>query len=145
MLHKLILLNATFLFLALVTCSCDQKPREEKQVTSPSSSESEPGIDDKIDVDEHPSIVNWINPVYPEDALQKKIEGTVWVKALVGKEGHVKKAVVIKRIDGSESLEKAALDAVIQTTFKPAFLNNQPVEIWVSIPFKFKLAAAKNR
>jgi TonB family protein len=81
--------------------------------------------------------------VYPEDALQKNIEGTVWVKALVSKEGRVKKAVVIKRIDGSESLERAALDSAIQMTFKPAFLNNQPVEFWVSIPFKFKLASSQ--
>jgi TonB family protein len=143
MLHKLILLTATFSLLTLVACTSDQKAPEQKQVTSPSLSESEPGIDDKIDVDEFPWILNRVNPVYPEDALKKGIEGTVWIKALVSKKGDVKKAVVIKGIDGSESLEKAAFDAAMQMTFKPALLKNQPVEMWVAIPFKFKLASGK--
>ena len=94
MTHKLILLTARFLFLALVACSCDQKPPEEKQVTSPSLSESKPGIDDKIDADEFPWIMNRVNPVYPEDAMKRGIEGTVWIKALVSKNGHVRKPLL---------------------------------------------------
>ncbi|GAG02318.1 unnamed protein product, partial [marine sediment metagenome] len=33
-----------------------------------------------------------------------------------------------------------AVKAAMSFVFTPAYMNNGPVSVWVSIPFKFKLA-----
>ncbi len=124
--------------LILGSCAPDKKtPGDQSQVTSPR--QAEPGIDEQIDVDEQPEPVNRGNPAYPEKALKERLEGTVWVKVLVTKEGAVKKVVVMNTKKGYDELEKAAVDAAMTWTFKPAMKNNQPLETWVAIPFRFKL------
>lgn len=145
MANTLLHVAASLLLLALLACGGEKKPGEpnQGQVTSPPLAEKEPGIDETIDVDEFPAVTKSVNPVYPEEAKTNGIEGTVYLKILVDKEGNVKKAVVTKRTDGSVALEQAAMDAAKQWTFKPATIKKQPVEIWVSIPFKFKLADKK--
>jgi len=134
----------SLLLLALFACSGEKKPAEQhqEQVTSPSFSDKEPGIDEMIDVDEFPTPTKTVNPEYPEEAKKAGIEGIVQLKVLVDKEGNVKKAIVTKT-NGSVVLEQAALNAAKQWTFKPATIKKQPVEIWVSLPFKFKLTEKK--
>lgn len=113
----------------------------QEQVTAPEP--AEPDIDAMIEVDEYPSPLTTVNPAYPEDARTKGVEGTVWLKVLVDRKGTVAKAVVAKRTDGSESMERAAIDAAKQWTFKPATVKAETVSIWVAIPFKFKLGDKK--
>jgi periplasmic protein TonB len=135
----------SLLLLTLFACSGEKKPAEQhqEQVTSPALSDKEPGINEVMDVDEMPTITKSVNPEYPEDAKKAGIEGAVILKILVNKEGNVRKAVVTNRTDGSVAMEQAAVNAVKQWTFKPATIKKQPVEMWVSIPFKFKLAEKK--
>jgi protein TonB len=75
--------------------------------------------------------------VYPEVAKRAGIEGRVFVRVLVGKNGVPKKHI----IEGSDSdlLNAAAAKAVMSTVFTPAIQNNKPVECWVSIPIIFRL------
>lgn len=75
--------------------------------------------------------------VYPEVAKRAGIEGRVFVRVLVGKNGLPKKYI----IEGSDSdlLNAAAAKAVMSTVFTPAIQNNKPVECWVSIPIIFRL------
>jgi TonB family protein len=142
--EHLVVLGTFLAFVAFGGCEEQKAPGEKQaQVTSPSLSETEPGINEVINVDEFPSIVKRVNPVYPEEAMKNGIEGTVLIKVLVGKDGTVKKAVATEGKEKNESFERAAIDAVKQFTFTPALIKHQPVEIWVSIPFKFKLAEKK--
>jgi periplasmic protein TonB len=76
-------------------------------------------------------------PVYPEIARRAGVEGTVWVKIWVDKEGNPKKAVVQK--SDAELFNQPAIDAAMKWKFTPAIMNNGPVSVWVSIPFKFRL------
>ena len=76
-------------------------------------------------------------PQYPEIPLRAGIEGTVWVKIWVTKEGKTKKAEVVRT--DSELFNQAAIDAAMKWVFTPAVMNNGPVAVWVTIPFKFKL------
>jgi protein TonB len=76
-------------------------------------------------------------PQYPEIPLRAGIEGTVWVKIWVTKEGKTKKAEVVRT--DSELFNEAAIDAAMKWVFTPAVMNNGPVAVWVTIPFKFKL------
>jgi protein TonB len=73
-------------------------------------------------------------------ALRAGLEGTVWVKILVDKDGKPKKAVVIK--SAVEIFNEPAVEAAMQFLFTPAVMNNGAVRVWVAIPFKFQLRDA---
>ncbi len=80
-------------------------------------------------------------PVYPEIARRAGVEGTVWVKIWVDKEGNPKKALIMK--SDAELFNQPAIDAAMRWKFTPAIMNNGPVAVWVSIPFKFRLNAGR--
>ncbi|HCA82025.1 MAG TPA: energy transducer TonB, partial [Bacteroidetes bacterium] len=84
-----------------------------------------------------PEAVKQIQPKYPDLATRAGLEGTVWVKIWVDKEGKPKKAVVQK--SDAEIFNQPATEAAMQWIFTPAMMKNGPVSVWVSIPFRFKL------
>jgi len=43
----------------------------------------------------------------------------------------------------AEIFNEPAVEAAKQWLFTPAYMNNGPVAVWVSIPFRFKLADRK--
>ncbi len=92
---------------------------------------------DFVPVEKNPVPVKTVNPEYPELAKKAGMEGTVWVKILVDKEGKAKKAQIIK--SDSEIFNEPALEAAKQWVFTPAMMNNGPVAVWASVPFRFKL------
>ncbi|MEK7250469.1 MAG: energy transducer TonB, partial [Bacteroidota bacterium] len=102
--------------------------------------EEEPGMDAFIPVEKQPQIVKRVIPKYPDMAIRAGLEGTVWVKILVDKDGMPKKAVVIKST--AELFNDEAVKAAMGFVFTPAVMNNGPVKVWVSIPFKFTLKDA---
>ena len=91
-------------------------------------------------VEKEPQVVRIEKPEYPPLAVKAGIEGTVWVKILVDKDGLPKKAVVIKST--AELFNDEAVKAAMGFVFTPAVMNNGPVKVWVSIPFKFLLKDA---
>ena len=102
--------------------------------------DAEPGIDEFVPVEKPPQIVKRVIPIYPPMAMRAGLEGTVYVKILVDKDGKPKKAVVIKST--TEIFNDAAVEAALQFIFTPAVMNNGPVKVWVAVPFKFKLKDA---
>jgi protein TonB len=92
-----------------------------------------------VPVEKQPVPITNPSPKYPELARRAGIEGTVWVKMWVTIEGKVKQAVVIT--SDAEILNQAALDAALLWAFTPAIMNNGPVAVWVSVPFRFTLNA----
>ena len=76
-------------------------------------------------------------PEYPELAKRANLEGNVFVKVLINKEGKVQKALLEKASD--ELFIQAALEAAKKWVFTPALMNGQPVPVWISIPFHFRL------
>ncbi|MGA9117060.1 MAG: TonB family protein [Bacteroidota bacterium] len=93
---------------------------------------------DFVPVEKEPVIVKKVEPRYPELAMRAGLEGKVWVKIWVDKEGKPKQVVVLK--SDAEIFNEAAVEAAKQFLFTPAYMNNGPVSVWVSIPFRFKLA-----
>jgi TonB family protein len=73
--------------------------------------------------------------IFPPLAKQARIQGTVMLKVLIGKDGHV---LDVKVISGHPMLVPAAIDAVKQYVYKPYFLNSNPVEVQtvVDVPFE---------
>lgn len=106
---------------------------------------SAPKVEEKIaieeiyeffNVEEQPKRLNEIAPVYPDAARKAGIEGTVFVRALVGRDGNVEKAEVLK---GPELLHEPAIKAALDTKFQPAKQNDTSVKCWVQMSFKFVL------
>jgi len=93
---------------------------------------------DFVPVEKEPVIIKKVEPKYPELAMRAGLEGKVWVKIWVDKEGKAKQVVVLK--SDAEIFNEPAVEAAKQFVFTPAYMNNGPVAVWVSVPFKFKLA-----
>jgi protein TonB len=96
---------------------------------------------DFVAVEKEPVVVKKVEPKYPELAMRAGLEGKVWVKIWVDKEGKAKQVVVLK--SDAEIFNEPAIEAARQFVFTPAYMNNGPVSVWVSVPFKFKLADRK--
>lgn len=88
-------------------------------------------------VEKYPMVLMNPSPQYPDLARRAGIEGTVYVKMWVGKDGTVKSAEVVK--SSSEIFDQAAVDAAKRWRFTPAIMNNSPVSVFVTVPFKFRL------
>lgn len=84
-----------------------------------------------------PQVVKSVIPVYPELARRIGIEGRVFVKLWVDKDGKPHQASVVQ--SDEDMLNQSAIDAAMATKFSPAIMNNGPVSIWITIPFVFKL------
>lgn len=91
------------------------------------------------EVDKQPDPINpavW--PVYPKEAKEQGIEGTVYIKLLVNEKGVVEKAVIEQ--SDAEIFNKVSIDAAMKWKFKPAMKQGLPVSTWVMLPFRFKLS-----
>jgi len=103
-------------------------------VTGQPAATDEPGIDENVAVQVPPVAIVQAKPEYPAFAKTASLTGTVLVKALVDREGRVKKAVPIR---GPEEFYKAACDAAMKWVFKPAIQEDKPVAVWVMLTFNF--------
>jgi protein TonB len=81
-------------------------------------------------------LVKKVSPVYPDEALVRRIEGSVALEANISSNGDV---TDVKVTSGDEILGRAASDAVKQWKYKPYYLNSQPVAIRTQIKLNFKL------
>jgi len=98
---------------------------------------------DYVPYEKPPEAIKQVQAKYPAAAKKDNVQGAVWVKTLIDEQGKVAK-VIIQKSD-AEVLNQAAVDAVKQWVFKPAVMKGKPVAVWVSIPFRFVLAADKEK
>lgn len=97
-----------------------------------------PAPDEFVPVEILPEMIYQETPEYPRLAKQAGITGTVWVKALVDREGSVRNALVGKS-SGTASLDDAAIEAAYKNKFKPGIQNGRPVNVWVTYKITFEL------
>jgi protein TonB len=98
-----------------------------------------PEPDEFIAYEEAPVQIEVVTPEYPEMARRASIEGIVWVKALVDKEGRVRDVIIVRDSGAKAGFEEAAIEAAKKTFWKPAISNGQPVAVWVAYKIEFKL------
>jgi TonB family protein len=77
-----------------------------------------------------------VEPGYPNDAQQQRIEGTVMLRARIGRDGTVQSIDVI---GGPPLLVPAAMDAVRQWRYNQTLFGGQPVEAEHNITIVFRL------
>ena len=75
----------------------------------------------------YPSLDKVVKPSYPEAAVLAGIEGEVLLEAVVGTNGSVVDARIMKSLDTSTGLDDAALAAVKKWKFKPASIQGRKV------------------
>jgi periplasmic protein TonB len=82
-------------------------------------------------------LVVQVKPQYPRLAMQARVQGTVVLQAVIGKDGAVHDLQVIS---GHPLLAPAAIEAVRQWRYRPYLLNNDPVEVDTQINVNFTLS-----
>src|SRR5512142_88673 len=90
----------------LSSCSKHEAEPTGSRTTPASASTQTADPPDFVPVDEQPSLVSHVEPVYPPLAIAAGIEGKVIVKVLVTKEGTVRKVAVAAEDSGSAIFER---------------------------------------
>ena len=77
-----------------------------------------------------------VNPVYPPIAQSARVQGVVIMEAVVGTDGRVSDARVLRSIP---LLDQAAVDAIRQWEYTPTLLNGAPVPVIMTVTVQFTL------
>jgi TonB family protein len=83
-------------------------------------------------------LVSKVNPMYPPDARDQRIQGVVILQATIDKEGNVAN---LQLVSGHPLLAPAAIEAVKQWKYRPYLLNGNPLEVNTQIQVNFTLTA----
>ena len=86
-----------------------------------------------------PRVVREVKPVYTAAAMQAKIQGTVWMTAVVLANGDVAEVAVVKSLDQEHGLDQQAIDATRQWKFEPGTREGKPVPVEITIEMTFTL------
>lgn len=87
-----------------------------------------------------PMLLNKVAPVYPPLAQSARVSGVVILEALVGVDGQVTDARVLRSIP---LLDQAAVAAVKQWQYSPTLLNGVPVPVAMTVTVTFSLPEAQ--
>jgi len=112
------------------------KRGKSEKVTPDAATTEPPKFGEYIYVEELPEAITKVPPVYPAEARDAGVDGTVIVQVLIGRDGLVLDTKIVKSIP---LLDRAAADCVRQWVFKPALTKNKPIAVWVAIPVRFSL------
>jgi periplasmic protein TonB len=80
-------------------------------------------------------VIHKVDPDYPAQALQQKLDGPVVLQAWVAKDGTVRD---LKLVRGYFVLGRVAIDAVRQWRFKPYTQNGKSIDFQTSITVNFR-------
>lgn len=75
---------------------------------------------------------------YPDEARERGLEGTAWVRIRVGEDGKTVEAQ-LERSSGSYLLDSAAVRTAQTFIFSPAMKGEQAQESWVLMPIEFRV------
>ena len=78
-----------------------------------------------------------VEPDYPLLAKQMKVQGSVVLQALIGRDGNIEDLHVLS---GPAILSSAAMQAVKQWRFRPYYLSGEPVETQARITVNFTIS-----
>lgn len=80
-----------------------------------------------------------VQPEYPELARRARIEGKVFLQAVIRKDGTVGDIKVLREPPGSLGFAEKAQAAVSQWRYRPAMQNNRPVDVYFTVTVSFTL------
>jgi TonB family protein len=86
---------------------------------------------------EPPRVLKEVRPAYSPEAMKAGVEGAVHLQAIVNQDGSPSDIKVIKTLE--PSLDRAAVDALLQWRFTPATLDGTPVRVHIHVEINFRL------
>jgi outer membrane biosynthesis protein TonB len=78
-----------------------------------------------------------VEPLYPEDIRAQRIEGTVKLHAIIGRDGAIRS---VELVSGPPLLVPLAMGAIRVWHFKPTLLGGRPIETEMDFSVVFRLA-----
>ena len=84
-----------------------------------------------------PRVIHRVEPVYPADAREKNIKGSVILTMVVDREGNPTDIKIWRSLH--PSMDQAAIEAARQMRFEPALKDGQPVSETLLVEFYFSL------
>ena len=86
-----------------------------------------------------PVVVHEVKPGYTREAMDAKIQGSVWMKLVVGETGDVTDVQIDKSLDTEYGLDRKATEAAYQWKFKPGTKDGKAVAVRVTVEMTFTL------
>lgn len=86
-----------------------------------------------------PTVVHEMKPTYTREAMQQKIQGSVWLEIVVLANGNVGDVAVTRSLDKEFGLDNQAVAATRQWKFRPGRKSGKPVPVRVTIELTFTL------
>lgn len=83
-----------------------------------------------------PTRTRYVPPQYPDIARSARVEGVVIIEAIIGSDGKVEQARVLR---SKPLLDEAALAAVRAWEYTPTLLNDRPVPVIMTVTVQFTL------
>jgi TonB family protein len=99
--------------------------------------DSDPGERVQMSADTSEIVAQSVKPDYPLLARQMKVQGSVILHALIGKDGVIQN---LRVVSGPHILASAAQDAVLQWHFKPHLQGSEAVETQAKITVNFTIS-----
>lgn len=130
--------------------ACNQTEENARVAESGEVLKSDSGTDVYDIVDEMPEfpggdkalsmfLIN--NTNYPDEAVQNKLEGRVYIKFIIDKEGKVTKPEIV-RSSGHPILDEEALRVIsVLPDWTPGSLNGEAVNVNFTVPINFQLSS----
>jgi protein TonB len=84
-----------------------------------------------------PQALRPILPRYTEPARRAGVQGTVVVEAIIDEQGRATDVRILRGLP--MGLDRAAVEAIQQTTFKPAMMGNRPVRVYFTLTVNFAI------
>jgi TonB family protein len=118
------------------------RPEAEAASTSPDPPADPPPLTDaservEVSADTSHVLTHRVRPEYPLLARQMKVQGSVVLDAMIGKDGGIQDLHVVQ---GPTILADAAREAVRQWRFKPYLQDGEPVETQAHITVNFMIS-----
>jgi TonB family protein len=86
-----------------------------------------------------PTLEYEVKPNYTPEAMQARIQGSIWLSVVVLATGAVGEVTITQSLDKQYGLDDEAVRTVRQWRFKPGMKDGKPVAVRVDIEMTFKL------
>ena len=80
-------------------------------------------------------LVHRVEPVYPPEAREQQLEGTIALDIVIGRDGSVES---VHALNGPDVLARAAMDALRWWKFEPYRINGEPTLVETTVAVEFK-------
>lgn len=101
-----------------------------------SDKKNEESSQEKKDIRVKGKLIEAPRPEYPKEARDKKIEGSVAVRIVIGEEG---KVISARATSGPEALHEASVAAALKARFEPSTVNGKPAKVVGTMTYDFRL------